>query len=267
MIIQKKYYDKECNRLVYVGTKSNDAYWDAHWENKEFEKKIKITKNSFISNNTNKYLVKGNKILEGGCGRGQNVYLLQKLDYDCIGIDYAKSTVDKINKLAPEINVQLGDVRKLEFTDNSFDGYWSLGVIEHFYNGYDDIIQEMHRVLKEGGVLFLTVPSMSWIRKMKAKFNMYPSWTQNEDDIKKFYQFALDPAMVINDFKSLGFELLEVKPCDGFKGLKDEVKFIKPVMQYIYDSNNIFIKILRKSVDIIMKYFSSHMTLFIFKKI
>jgi len=53
------------------------------------------------------------------------------------------------------------DVRKLNFPDHYFDGYWSLGVIEHFYKGYDEIIHKIYRVLHPGGFLFLTVPEMS----------------------------------------------------------------------------------------------------------
>jgi cyclopropane fatty-acyl-phospholipid synthase-like methyltransferase len=134
-----RFFDKVNNRLVYISSEATNDYWDDHWENDKFEKMIKITSNKFISSNTKKYLNKGSRILEGGCGRGQNVYLLQNQGYEVIGIDYAYKTVNKVNEVVPEIQVQLGDVRKLEFEANSFDGYWSLGVIEHFYNGYDDI--------------------------------------------------------------------------------------------------------------------------------
>lgn len=263
---EERFYDKSNNRLVYINNKSNNDYWDEHWESDQFENLVKISSNRFISSNTQKYLDKGSKILEGGCGRGQNVYLLKNLDYDCIGIDYAKDTVDKINELVPEINVQIGDVRKLNFKDNTFDGYWSLGVIEHFYDGYGDITKEMYRVLNIGGVLFLTVPSMSWIRKMKAKFNMYPLWNNNKSKRENFYQFALDPNIVIKDFEDLGFELLSVKPYDGFKGLKDEVVLLKPVMQYMYNSNNFIVRIVKRGIDTLIKPFSSHMTLFILRK-
>ena len=44
--------------------------------------------------------------------------------------------------------------------------------IEHFIDGYDAILSEMYRVIKEGGYLFLTVPSMSIIRKVKAALGM-----------------------------------------------------------------------------------------------
>ena len=264
---ETRYYDKKNNRLVYIASKASDDYWDSHWEAEDFNKMIKVNYNPFISNNTKKYLSKGSKILEGGCGRGQNVYLLQKQGFDVTGIDYAKKTVDKINTYIPELDIKLGDVRKLPFDANHFDGYWSLGVIEHFYKGYDDIMVEMRRVLKPSGILLMTVPTMSPLRKFKAKFSFYPIWKDEQEKIEQFYQFALDPVAIIKNYESNGFKLLAKKPYDGFKGLKDEISFIKTPLQYIYDSNFILSKIIRKIIGILTERFSSHMTLFIFKKI
>lgn len=42
------------------------------------------------------------------------------------------------------------DVRKLQFADGFFDGYWSLGVIEYFWEGYNEIVNEVKRVIKPG---------------------------------------------------------------------------------------------------------------------
>ena len=41
--------------------------------------------------------------------------------------------------------------KKLNFEDSYFDGYWSLGVIEHFIKGYDDIIEEEKYLFNEYG--------------------------------------------------------------------------------------------------------------------
>lgn len=261
-----RYYDRKNNRLIYIGNSSDDEYWDNHWEDKDFKQKVKIGRNLLVSFYTKKYLPKESTVLEGGCGRGQNVYMLDKMGYRCIGIDYAQKTVEKVKSLVPEVDIRLGDVRKLDFDDEYFDGYWSLGVIEHFYNGYEDIINEMRRVLKPNGVLFLTVPTMSVLREKKALTHKYPLWDNKPENIKNFYQFALDPKQVIKDFEAIGFELLEMKPYDGFKGLKDEVGVLKKPMQYIYDSKNILFKVFRKVLDTMIRRYSSHMTLFVLRK-
>ena len=265
--METKYYDTKNKRLVFIGSHADDNYRDKHWQQDDFRNSIQKTFDPFVVGNTKKYIKKGGKILEGGCGIGQNVYLLNHHGFNTIGIDYAEKTIEKINVHAPELDVRFGDVRRLPFENDSFDGYWSFGVIEHFYDGYDEIMSEMHRVINKGGVLLMTVPSMSILRKLKAKQGRYPLWDEDKDKIKQFYQYALDHTTVINNFENNGFRLMAVKPYDGFKGLKDEVIFLKKPMQYMYDSKFILVRIVRKIVSKIIERFSNHMTLFIFKKI
>lgn len=262
-----KYHDKINNRLVYIGNGSDSEYWDKHWEYDDLKNKIQQSSNPFIVNNTRKYLPLGSYILEGGCGRGENVNILKTNGYKITGLDYASNTVASINNVLPDLDVRLGDVRNIPFDNDTFDGYWSLGVIEHFYNGYDDIMEEMYRVLKKDGILFMTVPSMSLIRKLKAAVSKYPTWVPDDEKINNFYQFALDPVRVIKKFEDNGFRLIELKPYDGVKGLKDEVKFLNMPLQYIYDNNSIISKFLRKTIGYTMQGISSHMMLYVLKKI
>jgi len=262
-----KYYDKDNKRLVYVDSRADESYWDQHWDSNNFKKSIQRNFDPFVTGHTKKHVKKGSRILEGGCGIGQNVYLLSKQGYDVVGIDYAKKTVNKTNTYRPELDIQFGDVRELPFEDNSFDAYWSFGVIEHFYSGYDDIMKEMGRVLKKDGVLLMTVPTMSFLRQYKAKNSLYPEWKEDSKKIKHFYQFALDRNTIINKFENNGFQLISSHSISGFKGLKDEVTILKRPMQYLYDSNFILLRVIKKLIDKLVQRFSGHMTLFIFKKV
>ena len=144
-----------------------------------------------------------------------------------------------IKSAVPELNIKLGDVRSLPFEDGSFDGYWSMGVIEHFWNGYDDISKEMLRVLRLGGYSFLTFPYMSSLRKWKAKHNKYVEWKNNNSEPEGFYQFALSDQHVLSHFNDLGFELVDQSGQDGIKGLKDEIPPLKLTLQTLYDSKNL----------------------------
>lgn len=264
-----RYFDKINNRLVYVGTATSDTFWDNHWESDDpgFEKQIKGGCDAFIINNTRKYLSAGARILEGGCGRGNTVYTLHRHGYDAYGVDYARRIVEKINRCAPELKVCFGDVRQLPFPERFFDGYWSLGVIEHYYDGYDQILQEMRRVLNKGGYLFVTVPVMSWLRRKKAKLGKYPEYEASGKERENFYQFAFDPKDVINDLKSRGFELVDVKPRGGIKGFKDEVLILKPLLQQLYDKENRSSYYVKKILDAVLKRFANHMCLFVMRKV
>lgn len=150
-------YDKEHDRLAYFGERADCHFWDTLWESTSVKKDILSGKNElFVYPITKKFLKpdKQVKILEGGCGKGSYVYSLDYRGYDAYGIDYATETISKIKAVMPELKVATGDVRKLPFENNFFDGYWSLGVIEHFWEGFDDIAMEMNRVLKKDGYVF-----------------------------------------------------------------------------------------------------------------
>lgn len=247
--------------------KATAQFWDEHWDVADLKKYITNFKSDdiFIPQ-IQKYLTKGATILEGGCGRGQLVYALWKKDYKPIGIDFAKKTVEKINEILPELDVREGDVRHLDIDDNSMDGYISGGVIEHFWEGYDDIINEMYRIIKPGGYLFITFPSMSKLRKWKAKNKKYDIKDYNDDSIltNNFYQFVLDDQFVIRDLENIGFKLVKIKHIGGLKGLKDEVRKFKNLLQFIYDGKYLYP--IHSFLNKLLAPFTNHMTLLILKK-
>jgi len=264
----KRYYDKVKNRLVYIGKKASSSFWDDHWNIDNLKKAVEANKNNrFILNSTKMFLQKG-KILEAGCGIGDNVYCLHHNGYSAFGVDFAENTVKKTNSLFPELNITKGDVRNLKFEDAFFDGYWSLGVIEHFYEGYKDILNEIQRVTKKGGYVFLTFPYLSPLRRLKVRFGIYNKFIEDNCDLKNFYQFIFDDKMVKHDFEKKGFILRYMKPKGGLKGLKDEVLVLKPILQRLYDYNgqNRFIKYFRFLINKHLAFFTGHTILMILEK-
>jgi len=261
-----RFYDRNKNRLVYIDKAASSEFWDEQWSSLHVTKRIESTRNPIITGKTNKYLPKGSRVLEGGCGQGQYVYLLEKSGFLTIGVDFAKKTVKKINKLYPSLDIRFGDIRNMDFDNGFFDGYWSFGVIEHFYDGYDDIVIEMCRVLRPQGYLFMTVPTMSPLRKYLSQKGKYPLWDDENQDIDKFYQFALDANKIVIDFENAGFKLCEMRPYGGLKGFKDEVTFLKPLLQPIFDNQNIFVKSIKVFLDFVLQPIAAHTTLFVFQK-
>ena len=262
------YYDDRNNRLVYINKKASPRYWDSHWNRYEVQKAIKtVIFNRLIMGPSKKYLPGGGRILEGGCGLGQNVWVLARHGYDTYGVDYADETVRKVKDALPELKVSCGDVRDLFFEDNYFDGYWSLGVIEHFYNGFGAIAGEMKRVLKPGGYLFLTFPCMSKFREKKAGQGKYSLWKEDDTLLSDFYQFALSAEAVKVEFLDKGFELVKSVPLSGLKGFKDEIEFqsLKRILQALYDSQKKTIKVLAWALGKILAPFAGHSRLLIFR--
>ena len=264
-----KYYDEKNKRLIMFQEKANPDFWDKHWQSNNFVEKVKIgEKNRFIRKITKKYLTPGTKILEGGCGMGQNVYGLNCWGYDAYGVDFAENTIDKIKREFPNLKVFNQDVRKLKFPNNFFDGYWSIGVIEHFWEGYNDILKEAKRVLKPKGYLFLTFPYMSSLRKFKANLGLYKNFDFNTNKSKddNFYQCILNAGEVKCDVENYGFKLISKYPFGATKGIKDEITWMKPFLQKVYNSRNIITKGVRFLNSILFSKISSHCVLLVFKK-
>lgn len=265
----KKYFDAQGNRIVFIEQEASPSYWDSQWDVNNFEEVVKNgLNNRLIVKTTKKFIPteKTRKILEGGCGNGQFVYAFHKLGYDAYGVDYAPKTINKIKTSFPHLNVRAGDVRSLEFPDAYFDGYWSIGVIEHFFDGYQPILREMKRVLKDGGYLFLTFPHLSILRRLKIRLGCYPPFNSHIDQKEKFYQFALDHNQLIKELTGNGFKLVRKTPYAGMKGLKDEAPLLKPWLQKIYDSQNLLVKVLNYGISCLFAPFSSHSILLVFKK-
>ena len=112
----------------------------------------------------------------------------------------------------------------------------------------------------------MLVPTMSPLRKYFTKKGKYPLWEHENQDVDNFYQYALDANKISIDFEDAGFKLLEMRPYGGLKGFKDEMNFLKPVLQKIFDNKNIFVKAIKILLDFALQPFAAHTTLFVFQK-
>ncbi len=262
-----KYFDSKNNRLVFMEHSPTEEFWSNHWlEDNNFLKRVKAgAEYGIVRRFTDKFIKKPAKVLDGGCGIGQNVYGLKKWGYNSYGIDFADKVIKKTKENFPELNISAQDVRSLNFPDNYFDGYWSVGVIEHFTEGYGEVIKEAKRVIKKGGYLFLTVPWFSPLRKLKARLGKYPKFS-DMIDMNNFYEFMLDEKEVIKSIEKQGFKCVLKHPHDAVKGIKDEVKSLKWIMKKIYNAKGIFFKGVRFVFSLLLAPFAGHIILLVFKK-
>lgn len=79
-------------------------------------------------------------MLEGGFGLAEHSRELYRAGYNVTGLDYAPSTIDLLMQKVPQVNPAFGDAHALPFSDASFDGCLSPGVIEHFYAAWQAMV-------------------------------------------------------------------------------------------------------------------------------
>ena len=115
------------------------------------------------------YIRPNMKILDAGCGYGKWLIYLNNIGYDVIGIDNNKLAISKLKEYNRKLQVTEGNLLKLPFPTNHFDAYISMGVIEHFERGPIPALEEAYRVLKPNGFLFVSTPTINFIRKLIIK--------------------------------------------------------------------------------------------------
>lgn len=259
-----RFYDVQNNRLVYLtGTVLPDD-WDERWSRSAFEKLFSGRRNAWLVSETRRFLPTGSRVLEGGCGCADKVHSLSTASYDAIGFDTAQKTLHRALEVCPGLKIAVGDIRRFPLADGSVDGYWSLGVFEHFQEGMQAQWEEAARVVRKDGFLFMTVPILSPLRRLKVCLKAYPTLAKMPTG--QFYQYAYSSQEIIKAASAHGFTLVRSYLLDGVKGLKDEVPLLRPLLQRLYDSSHIVARVLRRVVDVGSRVFSGHMGYFVFRR-
>jgi SAM-dependent methyltransferase len=249
-------YSPGSRRLVYLHEKATPEFWDERW--RSAGKPAVIGKNDDVVVVTQKYLPAGSKVLEGGCGRANKVKAISDAGFTAVGVDFAADSVAQAKFDYPDLDIRLGDVRSLDFPAASLDGYWSIGVIEHFWEGYDAILAEAARVLRAGGLLFLSAPWLSPFRYRKARSGGYPSmdFAQEPDS---FYQFGLGRVEVSSRLERHGFELLRWHGRASEVSMQEDVAILRRQIEWLFASRGSIVKrVLRRLVTRALNPYCGH---------
>lgn len=98
--------------------------------------------------------ITGKKLLDLGCGAGENSVYFAKKGALCVATDYSPGMVEVALKLAETNGVKIegctANAMELEFPDNTFDIVYASNLLHHLPEP-KLAIREMHRVLKPGG--------------------------------------------------------------------------------------------------------------------
>jgi len=126
------------------------------------------------------------QILDIGCADGMFTKVIAEKSGSekVIGIDVLKKSVDWANKhwkKYKKMSFQVGNAHDLKFKNNIFSAVFALEVMEHVADP-DIVIDEIYRVLKNGGYAIVLVPTDSLLFRIVWWFVTSFWWAKIWDD-------------------------------------------------------------------------------------
>ena len=156
---------------------------------------------------------KKGKILDLGCGSGRNFVKIDELEW--FGVDFSSEMIelakDSAYKKKMEVNFKKAEVFETGFNEGFFDYILCYSVL-HCLDTIGkriNTLKEIHRVLKVGGEVLISV----WGRKSPRLFGKekecYIPWTLTNEKQVLRYTYLFDKAELEDFAKRIGFEIVK----------------------------------------------------------
>lgn len=98
------------------------------------------------------------RILDLGCGGGQDAADLQRLGYGVVGLDRTSALLSAGRDRYRSLPLVLADLRQLPFTAASFDGLWAAASLMHLPKpAARRVLSDLYRLTRPGGLFAATV--------------------------------------------------------------------------------------------------------------
>lgn len=168
------------------------------------------------------------RVLEAGCGQGHIATGMAAWGYDVVGVDLARRALARLRARERDLPLAVADVGRMPFPDRTFDAVVSIGVVEHAEEGPHALLVEHRRVLRDGGVLLVTVPHRSWYRRGAEAWHLgvrrRSSYTARGREVQlrramvpdevpgRFHQYELPRRRVVAELEGAGFRVEAWRP-------------------------------------------------------
>ncbi len=150
------------------GTVSPEAIeWERHWQNLDRSLRGRVfsiyrrqIRSRCVARTLARRFRRPGIFAECGCGSGETSGRIQaRSDQTFLAVDFAWHPLSQALHQPCFAGAIQADIRRLPFHDNSLDGLWNLGVLEHFESHEQLLVlREFHRVLKPGAPIVLWWP-------------------------------------------------------------------------------------------------------------
>lgn len=138
------------------------------------------------------------RALDVGCGYG---YLTRRLarHFETTGIDVSDAAIRRCRETLPELRFEVHEVEQpFPMEEATFDVVTLTDVLEHLVEP-ERMLRNVHRVLADGGVLYVTTPNLNALRR----------WLYAEADRREHHVSLMSRADLVALLERCGFRVLE----------------------------------------------------------
>lgn len=125
-------------------------------------------------------LLPSGRLLEVGSGGGRDAMELIKLGYEYTGTDISEGLLEEARRFNPGASFLRQSVYNLDFSVNSFDGFWASAVLLHIPKyRIGEALESIHRVIEDNGIGFIAVKQGDG-EKVEADGRFFVYYTEAE---------------------------------------------------------------------------------------
>ena len=216
-------------RILYEGGYFDEANI-TKWQRKLHETERK-TRLKYIQS---KMAIEKGKFLDMGCGEGSVLREAYNNGFDPYGVDIAYNLSIKNSSF----NFFKGNLFEANFPDNYFSAIYMDSVLEHILDPME-ILQELRRILKPGGVFFAIVPNESSLYNFIIEFACALSFQSHKyckirPFVAPYHVHGFNPKSLRSALSTNKFTEIEIKTFGGNYMFWKAYKFGKrPYFQHL----------------------------------
>lgn len=150
------------------------------------------------------------EVLDIGCGTGYTLKALKAHGYHCTGVDGAEEMIKIAKQENPDIAIWHSDATNLPLKDETYDIIITIELLRYVPNRIK-AIQEMFRVLKRGGICFVTVAPLFSMHGY-AVFNLLNNKIRlpGFSNLRQYFETTHS---ITEKFNIAGFNNVKVEAC------------------------------------------------------
>jgi SAM-dependent methyltransferase len=130
-------------------------------------------------------LTPGALVLDAGCGPAHHTAALRELGLRAAGLDRSSGMLAQARQRT-RVPLLLGDMRHLPLRTGALDGLWVCASFLHIpKRDAPDVLRELHRALRRGGVLFISVKrgeGERWVEYSEGRQRFFAFYQERELD-------------------------------------------------------------------------------------